>query len=97
MEKAYPGADKECPDRVRQIADIVTVVDALDAGTDNVGRCYAAAKDYERLVEELRTGMGSRYAPEIVKLLDDPAFYAETRKFIDENRRRVYLEVYHVE
>lgn len=93
----YPSADKGCPDRVRWIADIVTVVDALDAGTDNVGRCYAAAKDYERLVEELQIGKGTRYAPEIVKLLDDPDFYAETRKFIDENRRRVYLEVYHVE
>lgn len=93
----YPSANKVCPVRVRWIADIVTVVDALDAGTDNVGRCYAAAKDYERLVGELQAGKGTRYDPEIVKLLDDPVFYAETRRFIDENRRRVYLEVYHME
>lgn len=93
----YPSLNKDCPDRVRWIADIVTVVDALDAGTDNVGRCYAAAKNYERLVEELRLGKGTRYAPEIVELFDDPVFYAETERFLHENRRRVYLEVYHKE
>ena len=93
----YPDSDEECPARVRWIADIVTVVDALDAGTDNVGRCYAAAKDYERLVGELRAGKGTRYAPEVVELLDDPVFYAETEQFLEENRRRVYLEVYHAE
>lgn len=91
----YPSADEECSVRVRWIADIVTVVDALDAGTDNVGRCYAIAKNYERLVGELRAGSGTRYAPEIVKLLDDPVFYEEIERFIVENRRRVYLEVYH--
>lgn len=93
----YPASDENCPDRVRWIADIVTVVDALDAGTDNVGRCYAAAKDYERLVEELRAGRDTRYAPDIVRLFDDPVFCAETKEFLEESRRRVYLEVYHIE
>lgn len=93
----YPNSDEDCPARVRLIADIVTVVDALDAGTDNIGRCYAAAKDYEQLVGELRAGRNTRYAPEIVKLFDDPVFYAETRQFLDENRKQVYLEVYHME
>lgn len=90
----YPGMPEECPDRVRCIVDIVTVVDSLDAGTDNVGRSYAAAKTYEKLIEELRSGQGRRYAPEIVKLFDDPVFYSETKQFLDDNRKKVYLEIY---
>lgn len=61
----YPNSDEECPGRARWIADIVTVVDALDAGTDNVGRCYAVAKDYERLVDELRTGRAPDMLPRL--------------------------------
>ena len=92
--RGYPNSDEDCPARDRLIADIVTVVDALDAGTDNIGRCYAAAKDYEKLVGELQSGKNTMYAPEIVKLFADPAFYAEPRQFLEENRKRVYLEVY---
>lgn len=90
----YPGMPKECPDSARRIADIVTVVDSLDAGTDDVGRSYAAAKTYGQLIEELRSGKGRRYAPEIVELFDDPVFYSETEKFLHDKRRQVYLEIY---
>ena len=93
----YPGMPRECPDRVRYIVDIVTIVDSLDAGTDNVGRSYAAAKTYEKLIEELRAGKGKRYAPEIVELFDDPVFYSETKQFLDDNRKKVYLEIYNRE
>lgn len=91
----YPHSGQDCPQRIRRVADIVTVVDCLDAGTDNVGRSYAAAKTYERLVEELRQGKGTRYAPEVVELFDDGEFCAETGKFLDTVRRQVYLEIYH--
>lgn len=90
----YPRSDEECPASVRCIVDIITVVDSLDAGTDDVGRSYAAAKTYERLVEELRAGKGTRYAPYVVELLDDPAFYEETKRFLAESRKQVYVEVY---
>lgn len=90
----YPGTDEECSARVRRIADIVTVVDALDAGTDNVGRSYAASKTYEQLVEELRAWKGKRYAPEVVELFDDSDFYASTKQFLTDSRRQVYLDIY---
>ena len=90
----YPCHVQECPMSIRSIVDIITVVDSLDAGTDNVGRSYAAAKTYEQLVEELRRGKGTRYAPDVVELLDDPAFYKETERFLDDSRRQVYVEVY---
>ena len=34
----YPRSSHVCPASVRRIVDIITVVDSLDAGTDNVGR-----------------------------------------------------------
>lgn len=96
-KSGYPQSEKECSKSMRCIVDIVTVVDALDAGTDNVGRSYAAAKDYGRLIEELRAGKGTRYSPAVVELFDDPVFYEETRRYLDEKRREVYLRIYHGE
>ena len=90
----YPRSSHVCPDSVRRIVDIITVVDSLDAGTDNVGRSYAAAKSYEQLVEELRSGKGTRYAPEVVELLDDPDFCREAGQFLVDSRYQVYMEVY---
>lgn len=90
----YPRHEGECPDSIRPMVDIITVVDSLDAGTDDVGRSYAAAKSFEQLVEELRAGKGTRYAPAVVELLDDPAFYEGTKEFLARSRREVYAEVY---
>lgn len=91
----YPRSDKACPSHIRRIVDIITVVDCLDAGTDNVGRSYAASKTYEQLVEELRAGRDTRYAPEVVALFDDPVFYRETKRFLHDSRRQVYLNIYY--
>lgn len=90
----YPKPERECPGEVRRIVDIITVVDSLDAGTDDVGRSYAAAKTYEQLVEELRAGKGTRYAPEVVALFDDPAFFEETKAFLLKTRKQAYLNAY---
>lgn len=90
----YPGGSADCPARQRLMVDIITVVDALDAGTDNVGRSYAAAKSFDVLVEELRAGKGTRYAPAVVELLDDSDFYEATRRFLAESRQRAYLHAY---
>lgn len=90
----YPAHVTACPDRVRPIVDIITVVDCLDAGTDNVGRSYAAAKTYQQIVSELRQGKGTRYAPYIVELFDDPEFYDEMDHLIQSTRLRVYLDAY---
>ncbi len=90
----YPPRAEDCPHEMTQIVNIITVADSLDAGTDNIGRSYAASKTYETLVEELRAGKGTRYAPEIVALFDDVVFYADTRRFLRESRRRAYLKAY---
>lgn len=94
LRGGYPGGRPSCPVRARLMVDIITVVDALDAGTDNVGRSYAAAKTFEALVGELRSGKGTRYAPEVVDLLDDPDFFAATKDFLAQSRWNAYLHAY---
>ena len=90
----YPADAAECPISAGLIVDIITVVDSLEAGTDNVGRSYAASKTYEQLIEELREGKGHRYAPDVVALFDDPEFYEQTKQFLDESRQSAYLTAY---
>ena len=84
----------ECPAAVRVMVDIITVVDALDAGTDNIGRSYAAAKSFDDLVSELRAGKGTRYAPYVVELLEDGDFCRESEQFLADSRKEAYLETY---
>ena len=48
----------------------------------------------EKLIEELRAQKGSRYAPAVVELFDDPDFCTEFRRKLYESRQSVYLEVY---
>ena len=83
-----------CPKNMKPIVDALTVADSLDAATDNIGRCYTAAKPLEKLIEELRAQKGSRYAPAVVELFDDPDFCTEFRRKLYESRQSVYLEVY---
>ena len=90
----YPMTAGECPAAVRVMVDIITVVDALDAGTDNIGRSYAAAKSFDDLVSELRAGKGTRYAPYVVELLEDGDFCRESEQFLADSRKEAYLETY---
>ena len=90
----YPRDCPPCPKAMKAIVDALTVADSLDAATDNIGRCYTAAKPLEKLIEELRAQKGSRYAPAVVELFDDPDFCTEFRRKLYESRQSVYLEVY---
>ncbi len=83
-----------CSGAIRAIVDMVTVADSIDAATDNVGRSYAQTKTFAQLVEELRAGSGTRYAPAVVSLLDDEGFYASMERGLASTRERIYYEVY---
>lgn len=90
----YPAQCPPCPPEARLALDVVTVADSMDAATDDVGRSYAEAKSFDALVGELRQGAGRRYAPRIVALLDDPALYADLGRRLEEERQRIYCDVY---
>ena len=90
----YPDPCAPCTDSARPLVGIVAVADALDAGTDNIGRCYAAVKTFDTLVGELREGSGARYDAQVVSLLGDGAFYASLRDGLRRRRREIYCRAY---
>ena len=90
----YPLDCEPCSHSARPLVGIVSVADSLDAGTDNIGRCYAAVKTFETLVDELRAGSGTRYDPAVVALFDDEAFVARMRDGLTATRREIYCRAY---
>ncbi len=90
----YPKNCPPCPPSVKMLVNLVTVADSMDAATDNVGRSYAASKEFPVLLQELRDGSGARYCPEVVALFDNGAFSAELEHALTQNRREIYYAVY---
>ena len=93
-KSGYPFQSHGGSPSIRAIVDIITVVDSLDAGTDDVGRSYATAKTFETLIEELRQGKGSRYSPDVVELFDNPIFYQEVENYLIQVRYETYIDAY---
>lgn len=92
----YPKELPPCPRNVKPIVDALSVADSLDAATDNIGRCYNMAKPFRTLLGELRAQSGSRYAPAVVALFQDEGFCGRLAQKLDQERKKVYLQVYHV-
>lgn len=91
----YPREVPPCPQDIKGIVDVLTVADALDAATDNIGRCYNRAKPLRTLVGELQAQSGTRYAPDVVALFRDETFCEVLAKKLDAERKKVYLQAYH--
>lgn len=90
----YPTDVPPCPPMYKVIADIASVSDSIEAATDNIGRCYSAAKSFDTIISELRQGSGTRYSPQVVALFDDPDFYRTLEEELHSERRSTYLEIY---
>lgn len=90
----YPSDAGEVPGRVKKIVDIISVADSLDAGTDNIGRSYAATKSFETLADEIMRWQGTRYSPYVARLLEDKEFYQKLKSEIEKQRKKIYYETY---
>lgn len=90
----YPAGLGEPPKRDKAVIDIATVADSLDAGTDDIGRCFAQTKTVDTLISELRSQRGTRYAPYVVRIFDDPDYCERMRVWIAKTRRAIYCETY---
>ncbi len=90
----YPKSCPPCPTSIKMIVNVVTVADSMDAATDNVGRSYAASKQFSTLIQELRDGSGVRYCPEVVALFENSEFSAEIERTLKLTRREAYYEAY---
>lgn len=91
----YPSDFDNTQSPYRFMIDIVTLCDCMQAATERVGRNYRQEKSFEKVMEELREGAGTRYNPDLVKLIDDvPELYKELEKIAIYGWPDIYYEIY---
>ena len=86
----FDPSDAPC----KTIIDLVQCADCMDAATDSVGRSYNTGKTYEDFLAELRADSGTRYAPWLVGLLNQPEVTADLKYLLDTGRAQIYRDTY---
>lgn len=91
----YPSYFDNTKSPYRFMIDIITLCDCMQAATERVGRNYKQEKSFEKVMEELREGAGTRYNPDLVKLIDDiPELYNELERIAIYGWPDIYYEIY---
>lgn len=91
----YPSDFDNTKSPYRFMIDIITLCDCMQAATERVGRNYKQEKSFEKVMEELREGAGTRYNPDLVKLIDDiPELYNELERIAIYGWPDIYYEIY---
>lgn len=91
----YPSDFDNTKSPYRFMIDIITLCDCMQAATERVGRNYRQEKSFEKVMEELREGAGTRYNPDLVKLIDDvPELYKELEMIAIYGWPDIYYEIY---
>lgn len=86
----YPADFNNTASPYRVLIDLITISDSTDAATDILGRNYAQGKDFTRLLQELKEGAGSKYNPDIVRIMAaSPSLIAELTELTG-SRRLIY-------
>ena len=92
--QGYPEHFDVIQSPYKAIIDVVSVADSLDAATDSVGRSYRQGKTLADFHEELKTGAGTRYSPDVAQLFDDPMTYQDLSYLLKYGRKKLYDETY---
>ncbi len=91
----YPYDFDNTASPYRIIIDLISISDSADAATDITGRNYTPGKNFKRLLGELIEGAGTRYNPDIVKIIaDSPELIEELAGITDEDRVLHSYEAY---
>ena len=91
----YPSDFDNTKSPFRFMRDIITLCDCMQAATERVGRNYKQEKSFEKVMGELREGAGTRYNPDLVKLIDDiPELYKELERIAIYGWPDIYYEIY---
>lgn len=91
----YPSDFDNTQSPYRFMIDIITLCDCMQAATERVGRNYKQEKSFEKVMGELREGAGTRYNPDLVKLIDDiPELYNELERIAIYGWPDIYYEIY---
>lgn len=92
--RGYPEEFKTADSPVKPIIDLVMCADCMDAATDTVGRSYSNGKTLTQFVEEVRRDAGGRYAPWLLKLLEQDKVQIDLRFLLSEGRESTYHDTY---
>lgn len=90
----YPEDFDARASRYRLLIEVISVADAVDAGTDSAGKSYAPAVSLEEIARQIQEGAGTKYAPLIASLLKEKDVLANLSELITDGRRRAYYQAY---
>ncbi|MCR5651767.1 MAG: HD domain-containing protein [Lachnospiraceae bacterium] len=94
--RGYPEDFKTFESPYKPVIDIVLCADCLDAATDTVGRSYNRGKNLADYVGELKEGSGTRYAPWLPEIFEDPAVFRDIEYLLKVGRHDTYQETYNL-
>ncbi|RIA75723.1 HD domain-containing protein [Anaeroplasma bactoclasticum] len=89
--KGYPKGDMNTKSPYRIIIDIVSIADCMDAATDDLGRNYKSSKDVLTVIEEFISDSGTRYNPDLVKILSESKELIKEFTIITKEKRAHYM------
>lgn len=85
----YPASFDNTVSPWRPMIDLVTICDCIDAATDYLDRNYRVPKTLEQVVKELVADAGTRYNPDMVKVLaEDESVFEKLNNIIISDRPR---------
>ena len=91
----YPATFDNTASSKRRLIDIVTLADCIDAATDRFSRNYKPAKTIPELIGEFSEGAGTRYNPDMVKLLcENIDLQKKLEEVTDKERLTMMYEAY---
>lgn len=92
----YPYSFDNTASPYRILIDLISISDSTDAATDILGRNYTPGKDFLRLLGELKEGAGTRYNPDIVRIISETPELIERLTELTGPERIVHCyEAYH--
>ena len=95
QSEGYPSDIDISNSPLKIICDILSICDALNAGTDNIGRSYKEAKDFSIILSELISFSGTRYNTNLVNLfLDDINLSCQVDSLISDSRVYTYYNYF---
>ena len=91
----YPANFDNTKSDYKIIIDLISIADSIDAATDVLGRNYASGKNFNAVLNELVEGSGTRYNPDIVRVIyEDKELKEKLFKYTTYGRFEVYHNVY---
>lgn len=85
----YPASFDNTASPWRPMIDLVTICDCIDAATDYLDRNYRVPKTLDQIVKEFVADAGTRYNPDMVKVLaEDESVYEKLNNIIIADRPR---------